>query len=457
MGPMFLLAATLFAWASAPPTSAAAPRAGATAADDDLAAAAAFRALSRLGACCRDAGCREAHLSGLASALWNFGAADDAARAQARDIAARCGLRTAVREHLALLREECDHGGSCTVSRAVFEFHARRYGVVADVDVAEAPRASVLLPKAFTGNSVGKALKDRSHGWTPEEPFRIVRRGDGQDEAVPSAAAVDASLVVGWAAMRAGLPIALWSDRALMLAQVRAMRPHYGAYTRWFQQPPSTLDSVRDDDVGNGDSSPDHAAVDSHSAPPALLGTPRDLVWMIMHVVYVEAEFGLWQLSAVQFADLEPELRFLNGCLTWAIAADDFDMLGELLDCLRCAELPTSRPSGTVSGGRGPRSNVRDGGNEGATSQLHLPSVEMEQAMVHLVSRQNADGSWGDPESQDAVHIAHVCGLALLSRRYNRLRQRKDEGMPIGVAVPNAVFWETASQVMAEGGKDDEM
>jgi hypothetical protein len=280
---------------------------------------------------------------------------------------------------------------------------------------------------------------------------------------VPSAATVDAGLVIGWAAMRAGLPIALWSDRALLFGQVRAMRPHYAAYARWFQQPPPPPSP------GGGGGAASNPAVKETLPPPTLLGAPRDLVWMIMHVVYVEAEFGLWQLSEDQRADLEPELRFLNGCLAWATAADDFDMLGELLDCLRCAESPTSLllepAAGGSSGmaglgtGDGERSNARrgGGGHDGGADVLQLPTVEMDQAMAHLMARQNADGSWGDPDSPDAVHIAHVCGLALLSRRGNPLLQRKGEGVHIGAPVSNEAFWETASQVMAEGGKDDEM
>ena len=70
---------------------------------------------------------------------------------------------------------------------------------------------------------------------------------------------------------------------------------------------------------------------------PEPVAKPRDLVWMIMHVVYVEAEFGLWQLSRTNCQSWI-RLRFLNGCLEWAIEANDFDMLGELVDCLRCAE-----------------------------------------------------------------------------------------------------------------------
>ena len=211
--------------------------------------------------------------------------------------------------------------------------------------------------------------------------------------------------------MRAGLAAGEWSNRSILMSHVRAMRPHYPEYLNWFR---------------------DYSEL--HSKPePSVLGKPRDLVWMIMHAVYVQAEFGLWQLSANQLAELDAELRFLNGCLGWARAAEDYEMLGELLDCLRCAQ----------------PYNVDQNGKNFRPSWL--PTQEIKDATLYLASRQNSDGSWGNPNESNSMHTTHVCGLALLHRDENSLLQYRDstsETNALSNPVSNDAFWRVARFVL---------
>ena len=102
--------------------------------------------------------------------------------------------------------------------------------------------------------------------------------------AEPSAQTVDTSIVVGWAAMRAGFTVDLWSDRSLLLVHVRAMRPHYAPYVV--------------------SAEPREAATSAAACRSRRSLASLGIVWMIMHVVYVEAEFGLWQLSPDQLSKL---------------------------------------------------------------------------------------------------------------------------------------------------------
>ena len=364
------------------------------------------RALARLSDCCSDSECREQNLSDLASALWNFAAASDGIRVMARNVVETCGIITAIERRLSLLRDSCNHRDSCLISRAIFEFHAMRYNILEPAENG-AEWGSNVSGKSFgRASTVGEALTDMNRGWNPKRPFRLESR-----IAVPASSTVDFGLVVGWAAVRAGLAAGAWSNRSLLMSHVRAMRPYYPKYLNWFQADP-----------------------EFNSKPePSVLGKPRDLVWMIMHVVYVQAEFGLWQLSADQLAELDIELRFLNGCLGWARAMEDFEMLGELLDCLRCAQ-----PYNVDLNGKSFRFSW-------------LPTQEMKDATLYLVSQQNPDGSWGDPNEPNSMHTTHVCGLALLPRAENTLLQYRDSTSgtnALSDPVSNAAFWSIAKFVI---------
>ena len=61
-------------------------------------------------------------------------------------------------------------------------------------------------------------------------------------------------------------------------------------------------------------------------------------------------------------------------------------MLGEIVDCLRCVGI----------------------------RQVWRSKVD--RATQFLLDKHGAEGGWGDPEDVHSVHIAHVCGLALLER-----------------------------------------
>ena len=80
----------------------------------------------------------------------------------------RSGIMAAIEQRLSLLRDSCQGGGSCVISRTIFEFHAMRYNIL------ESAGNVVERGKAFGRASiVGKALTEINQGWNPTEPFRL--------------------------------------------------------------------------------------------------------------------------------------------------------------------------------------------------------------------------------------------------------------------------------------------
>jgi hypothetical protein len=101
-----------------------------------------------------------------------------------------------------------------------------------------------------------------------------------------------------------------------------------------------------------------------------------DFIWSIYavtHLVYALNDYGSLRLSPHW---LRLEYEFLKRCLPEAISMDDPETVGEILDCLK-------------SFGLGERhALVRNG-------------------MDYLLSIQNADGSWCDPDAEDAYDRYH--------------------------------------------------
>lgn len=98
-----------------------------------------------------------------------------------------------------------------------------------------------------------------------------------------------------------------------------------------------------------------------------------DAVYAVTHIVYTLNNYSQYRLSP----DLLPqEYRFLRDNLREAIAEDDSDMLGELMDSLRAFGLTSDDPG------------IRSG-------------------MEYYLSHQNADGSWGDPKEDDIYDRYH--------------------------------------------------
>lgn len=87
-----------------------------------------------------------------------------------------------------------------------------------------------------------------------------------------------------------------------------------------------------------------------------------DAVFAVTHIVYTLNDYDLYQLSPRW---LPAEFAFLKASVREAIALDDAEMLGEILDALKAFKLTDDHPL------------IREG-------------------MDYLLACQNADGSWGD-------------------------------------------------------------
>jgi hypothetical protein len=88
-----------------------------------------------------------------------------------------------------------------------------------------------------------------------------------------------------------------------------------------------------------------------------------DAVYAVTHIVYTLNDYDRYQLSPRW---LPAEFEFMKESLPEALATDDAEMAGEILDALKAFKLGDGHPL------------VRAG-------------------MDYLLARQNADGSWGDP------------------------------------------------------------
>lgn len=104
-----------------------------------------------------------------------------------------------------------------------------------------------------------------------------------------------------------------------------------------------------------------------------------DTVYAISHLIYTLNDYGRYRLSARW---LPQEYEFLKDNLEQAIAMDDPDMMGEFLDSLMGLGLTDSHP-------------------------------RIRQGMSFLLSKQNADGSWGDVEAEDIYSRYHPTWAAI--------------------------------------------
>lgn len=102
-------------------------------------------------------------------------------------------------------------------------------------------------------------------------------------------------------------------------------------------------------------------------------------VYAITHVVYTLNDYGRFKLSPRW---LPCEFEFLRANLEAAIDLDDSDMVGEFLDTLKAFGLTASHPL------------IRSGTD-------------------YLLSSQNCDGSWGDPNAEDVYHRYHPTWTAV--------------------------------------------
>jgi hypothetical protein len=109
------------------------------------------------------------------------------------------------------------------------------------------------------------------------------------------------------------------------------------------------------------------------------LGGFYDVAYAITHVVYTLNNYGMYRLSP---AWLPQEYRYLKENLQEAVKEDDPETLGEFLDTLRAFGLTESDPL------------IRNG-------------------VTYVLSKQNADGSWGDPNDTDVYNRYHSTWTAI--------------------------------------------
>jgi hypothetical protein len=104
-----------------------------------------------------------------------------------------------------------------------------------------------------------------------------------------------------------------------------------------------------------------------------------DCLYAVTHIVYTLNDYSLYRLSPRW---LPQEYAFLKTNLGEAIATKDPDMMGEFLDSLKAFGLEDTHPL------------IRTG-------------------MEFLLSCQNADGSWGDPQAEDVYERYHPTWTAI--------------------------------------------
>ena len=101
----------------------------------------------------------------------------------------------------------------------------------------------------------------------------------------------------------------------------------------------------------------------------------RDIVLAITHLVYTLNDYNRYRLPPEL---LPQEVEFLQENLNEPLAANDAELLGEFVDCLRAFGLPDS--DSRVSAG-----------------------------MEYLLASQNPDGSWGDVHEPGCSHPVPHC------------------------------------------------
>jgi hypothetical protein len=111
-------------------------------------------------------------------------------------------------------------------------------------------------------------------------------------------------------------------------------------------------------------------------------GTNADFIpvaYAVTHVVYTLNDYGAYRLKPEW---LPQEYEFLRANLRHVIAANDPETMGEFLDTLKAFGLTEADPL------------IRIG-------------------MAFVLSRQHADGSWGDPGNRDIYHRYHSTWTAI--------------------------------------------
>lgn len=111
-------------------------------------------------------------------------------------------------------------------------------------------------------------------------------------------------------------------------------------------------------------------------------------IYAITHVVYTLNDYSLYRLSPRW---LPEEYEYLKAGLRQALATDDPEMLGEIMDSLRAFGMTSRHPL------------IREG-------------------MEYLMARQNADGSWGDLETENIYQRYHPTWTAMDGLREYRWR-----------------------------------
>ena len=125
-----------------------------------------------------------------------------------------------------------------------------------------------------------------------------------------------------------------------------------------------------------------------------------DAAYAVTHVVYTLNDYDVYRLRP---AWLPEEFAFLKSQMSPAIAAEDAEMVGEFLECLKCFG----------SSGRSPV--VRDGTD-------------------FLLARQNADGSWGATDTGNAYmnyHPTLAAAGGLMEVRWRPARLAFPEAKPL--------------------------
>jgi len=310
----------------------------------------ALQAIRFLETCTGDPDCLNENSSDLLSTWFNLALLEDPTISDAakKVITSRYTELTGVIEAMAERNQNCVKRGNikhCAISTVITSLHAKRYGVVLDEKFKEIQNKVV--------GSVGIGLQSM---------LGEVRSGR------PNPAQFDSTVVVAYAAHLAGLsPGGAWEPSQLLRATTEG---------GW--QPPQDSETVQ---VGS-------YLTSQH-------GEYRDEVWMVMHLVYVACEFGLYQLPSGTMA--REVAHLLNG-LSVGMERMDPEMVGELLDCLEVA--------GQAVGDDG-------------THRMHA-------ARVWLTEQQTADGSW--PGQGEPVHRAYVACLGLVPRDKKRQHKATSQG-----------------------------
>ncbi|MBD0324946.1 MAG: hypothetical protein ICV68_00860, partial [Pyrinomonadaceae bacterium] len=111
-------------------------------------------------------------------------------------------------------------------------------------------------------------------------------------------------------------------------------------------------------------------------------------IYAITHVVYTLNDYSVYRLSPRW---LPEEYKYLKAGLGRALAMDDPEMLGEIMDSLRAFGMTSRHPL------------IREG-------------------MEYLMARQNDDGSWGDMETENIYQRYHPTWTAMDGLREYRWR-----------------------------------